>query len=1093
MKRFLLFSFLFLFASVRSAEAQQVIINELYNSSGNDEWVELLVVQDSLDMRGWDIRDFNSGGVAQTPLELSSNALWSSLRSGTIIIVARPENGLADDTDPSDYLLVINTNNGLYFSGNPFLFAGASDAVQVRNASDTHVFGISWGTGNAASLPAPKVHFTGTMISGNTVYFNEDSLPELTSTTNWTFNTASQSRGVGNTPTNIAWINTLRGGSSPDGSGTARVSPDTLNGGTTTNISITYSRDPSLTITDMRIIIPSAFNWSRTVGSVSYTNMTATTSVSTDTIYFNNLTLSADSTVVTVQNVTAPESTAFYRFRTQTKGAVQYRDVSPIPTMVVFGSPLPIAEIKTNDTLGVPLRLGDLVTIRGIVTVANEFGGPSYIQDNSGGMAIYGSSLSTAAVIGDEVVVSGVVSPFNGLFEIVSPRLHSILSSGNPLTPLVVTCSQLFNDGVRGVEQFEGSLVRLNVVTVTDTFGSPISTWAVSGSGTNYRLNDATGFVDIRVDNNVNFANMPAPQSQFDVIGVVSQYKTTLPYIGGYQLMPRATYDILSTGPIIATQPAEGNIEQTSIAVGWTTIHPGTSRLRYGRTTSYELGVVAPDDSVRTNHQLTISGLLPATIYNVLAFSVAGSDTSRAANLVVSTSSPSASTGQMNVYFNRSVNTSVSTGEPALGNQDLTSRLSTRINQARRSIDAMIHSLSGTPGDNVASALVLAKLRGVRIRVICEADNRNTNAFNTLVSNGIPLIDDRFDPVNNGVGLMHNKTFVFDYRGGAPESIWVWTGSWNLTAQQTTTDPQNSIEIQDVALAGAYTVEFNEMWGSDTDVPNASNSRFGARKRDNTPHRFVVNGIPVESYFSPSDRTTTFIKNTLRRAEQDVAFVVYSFTRRDIADTLIAVKNRGRRVRGVVDGSAEPEQFAYLVSNGIDVKLDPSGSLMHHKYAIVDGTRGTISPQWVITGSHNWSNNAETSNNENTVIIQWARVANLYLQEFAQRYYESGGIDSIRVSIEEIGGLPSQFSLAQNYPNPFNPSTAIIYELPLKGKVTLTVYNLLGQEVATLVNQEQNAGRYRVDFNAPQLASGVYFYRLATASFTDVKKMMLVR
>ena len=102
----------------------------------------------------------------------------------------------------------------------------------------------------------------------------------------------------------------------------------------------------------------------------------------------------------------------------------------------------------------------------------------------------------------------------------------------------------------------------------------------------------------------------------------------------------------------------------------------------------------------------------------------------------------------------------------------------------------------------------------------------------------------------------------------------------------------------------------------------------------------------------------------------------------------------------------------------------------------------------------------------------------------------TGGVIWVK---EDRAGVPQGFLLEQNYPNPFNPSTAIVYDLPAKGKVTLTVYNLLGQEVATLVNQEQNAGRYRVDFSAPQLASGVYFYRLATASFTDLKKMMLLR
>ena len=145
-------------------------------------------------------------------------------------------------------------------------------------------------------------------------------------------------------------------------------------------------------------------------------------------------------------------------------------------------------------------------------------------------------------------------------------------------------------------------------------------------------------------------------------------------------------------------------------------------------------------------------------------------------------------------------------------------RLQTRIAAAQRSIDAAIYSMSGTAGTSVANALIAAWNRGVKVRVICEYDNSSSAAFNSLVSAGIPLINDRFDPINYGDGLMHDKFFVVDGRGGAPESVWVWTGSWNLTDPGTDADYQNAIEVQDQALAVVYTMEFQEMWGSATDV-----------------------------------------------------------------------------------------------------------------------------------------------------------------------------------------------------------------------------------------------------------------------------------
>ena len=93
----------------------------------------------------------------------------------------------------------------------------------------------------------------------------------------------------------------------------------------------------------------------------------------------------------------------------------------------------------------------------------------------------------------------------------------------------------------------------------------------------------------------------------------------------------------------------------------------------------------------------------------------------------------------------------------------------------------------------------------------------------------------------------------------------------------------------------------------------------------------------------------------------------------------------------------------------------------------------------------------------------------------------------------EVDAAPVSFSLEQNYPNPFNPSTKITYSIPNKSFVTLKVYDPIGSVVAELVSEEKEAGKYEIDFNASNLSSGVYFYKIEAGDFIQIKKMLLLK
>ncbi|HLX11583.1 MAG TPA: hypothetical protein VKS81_02105, partial [Bacteroidota bacterium] len=307
------------------------------------------------------------------------------------------------------------------------------------------------------------------------------------------------------------------GGSGNGGAvGTAVMTPTFTSGLMSQTVTVKIYGGSGGTITNANVIVPSLWTWSETTGDVSATASAGTPSkaVSGDTIEITSLSLSAtDSATVTISNISSPDSTLYTTFTVQTGiSPGSNTTLSSNPRVYVHGSPRPISQVKTNDANGVNLLLGQYVTIEGVMTVTSQFNGAGYIQDNSGGIAIYDSSVTNHVNIGDEIIITGLMTQFDGLAEIDPVTLISTLSTGNTVTPLVVTCSQINNDGSGGVENYEGMLVQLDNVTVNT------STWTVSGAGSNYVLTDASGTAAIRVVPSVNYAGGSAPGSTpFDV------------------------------------------------------------------------------------------------------------------------------------------------------------------------------------------------------------------------------------------------------------------------------------------------------------------------------------------------------------------------------------------------------------------------------------------------------------------------------------------------------------------------------------------------------------------------------------------------
>jgi phosphatidylserine/phosphatidylglycerophosphate/cardiolipin synthase-like enzyme len=290
--------------------------------------------------------------------------------------------------------------------------------------------------------------------------------------------------------------------------------------------------------------------------------------------------------------------------------------------------------------------------------------------------------------------------------------------------------------------------------------------------------------------------------------------------------------------------------------------------------------------------------------------------------------------------------------------------LADAINSAKQSVDVAVYSLSL---NSIRYALIDAFRRGVAVRVVMESENLDRSDPQKLIEAGVPVVGDRHE------GLMHNKFVVIDHSD-------VWTGSMNFTDNGTYTDNNNLVHIQSIPLAENYSREFEEMFLSDI---------FGPEQGVTTPNRFIkINDTRLENYFSPDDSTADRITELLNNARESILFLAYSFTNDEFGQILIQKAGSGLKVSGVMEeeqvNSNQGTEFDPLKQAGIDVRLDGNPELMHHKVFIID-------ERVVILGSYNFSRSAETTNDENTLIIFSPEIAQLYMQEF-QRIFNQAQI-----------------------------------------------------------------------------------------------------
>src|SRR4030042_2616645 len=622
---------------------------------------------------------------------------------------------------------------------------------------------------------------------------------------------------------------------------------------------------------------------------------------------------------------------------------------------------------------------GTVVTVSGIITcdtIGNY--GVRYMQDNTGGLCIYSYSFAQIVKSGDSITITGTLKNHSNLLE-MDPVSNFIIHSHNHTLPepLLLTITQLS-------ESYEGMLIRINNAVFLEggnIFG--VNEYYFEAEGD-------TGQIYVHANNALN--KKIIPNLPVNIIRILSQYGTI------YQILVKNYSDLVPLSSIYLTSSLTmDNLSQSGFDLHWTTNIAGSTELFYGNTPDLELGLLSGTGNA-TDHTINVTGRDPSELLYVQAFSVSGEDTARSSVGLFITQS--ASSGEMKVYFNRSVDTIVAAGSKAVQLYEaIDDTLISYINRAKYSVDFAIYNYNTFGISDITAALNAAHNHGVEVRIVSDMNMEDNAGWDDL-DPAIGRIISPEENYNAGIGIMHNKFVVFDAM--SPESLdpLVWTGSTNFTEGQIDKDPNNVIIIQDQSLAKTYRIEFEEMFGSTGLQPDTSKARFGNKKINNTPHEFIIGGSRVESYFSPSDGTNSRIEETIKTADYGLYVNTMIITRDFLASAITSRASAGVNAKVIVNSESESnvgKVISILQALGINFKDYTGTGILHNKTMIVDPFHPEADPL-VLTGSHNRSSSADIRNDENSLIIHNEDIANIYYQEFLERFKDGKVIGLLPVT-----------------------------------------------------------------------------------------------
>ncbi|HEV7230434.1 MAG TPA: phospholipase D-like domain-containing protein [Bacteroidia bacterium] len=441
---------------------------------------------------------------------------------------------------------------------------------------------------------------------------------------------------------------------------------------------------------------------------------------------------------------------------------------------------------------------------------------------------------------------------------------------------------------------------------------------------------------------------------------------------------------------------------------------------------------------------------------------------------------------KIKVYFNRLVNTAVSTGTPAVYlHNSMADTIAAYIKRSKYSVDIAQYdysaSSSGSTMAVIANACNAAQARGVVVRWIYDGSQPNSGL--TLLNSGVNKLA---SPVTTGY-IMHDKFTVIDVNSANASDAYILTGSNDWGVTQTDSCYNNLVVFQDKPLANAYYLEFNKMWGGTGATPVSANSKFGTAKTHSAVNSFNVNGTTVELFFSPKDSAEAHLAKAINTVNNELFFGIYTFTSTTIANLIKTKYQGGISAFGIMDSYSQTNTPYTTLSPvmGANLKVFTGATtyvVYHNKTMLIDPLSPSSDPQ-VFTGSYNWTSAGTAANDENSIIIHDATITNEYYQSFCHNFTDVGGTacPNIATGIEEAENASS----LNLYPNPFTDELTIrLGSLAQHAKIR--VFDRLGRTVL----EEERSNTQEMILSLPGLGTGMYVVALDTDGQIRYRKVL---